>query len=55
MILEVKSYALYGINGYPVDEEIDLSNSMLGFDNIGFFKNTRRKFIKPRSTGITCF
>ena len=35
MIFKVKSCALYGINGYQVDVEIDLSNGLPGFDVVG--------------------
>lgn len=35
MIFKVKSCALYGINGYLVDVEIDLSNGLPGFDKVG--------------------
>jgi magnesium chelatase family protein len=35
MIFKVKSCALYGINGYLVDVEIDLSNGLPGFDIVG--------------------
>ena len=35
MIFKVKSCALYGINGYQVDVEIDLSNGLPGFDIVG--------------------
>lgn len=35
MIYKVKSCALYGINGYLVDVEIDLSNGLPGFDVVG--------------------
>lgn len=35
MIFKVKSCALYGINGYLVDVEIDLSNGLPGFDVVG--------------------
>ena len=35
MIFIVKSCALYGINGYLVDVEIDLSNGLPGFDVVG--------------------
>ena len=35
MIYKTKSCALYGINGYAVDVEIDLSNGLPGFDIVG--------------------
>lgn len=35
MIYKVKSCALFGINGYIVDVEIDLSNGLPGFDIVG--------------------
>lgn len=35
MIFKVKSCALYGINGYLVGVEIDLSNGLPGFDIVG--------------------
>lgn len=35
MIFKVKSCALYGISGYIVDVEIDLSNGLPGFDVVG--------------------
>ena len=35
MICKIKSCALYGINGYLVDVEIDLSNGLPGFDIVG--------------------
>ncbi|MDF2533786.1 MAG: Mg chelatase, subunit ChlI, partial [Clostridia bacterium] len=35
MIFKVKSCALYGINGYQVDVELDLSNGLPGFDIVG--------------------
>lgn len=35
MIFKVKSCALYGIDGYLVDVEIDLSNGLPGFDVVG--------------------
>jgi magnesium chelatase family protein len=35
MIFKVKSCALYGISGYIVDVEIDLSNGLPGFDIVG--------------------
>jgi magnesium chelatase family protein len=35
MIFKVKSCTLYGINGYIVDVEIDLSNGLPGFDIVG--------------------
>lgn len=35
MIFKVKSCALYGIDGYQVDVEIDLSNGLPGFDVVG--------------------
>jgi magnesium chelatase family protein len=35
MILKTKSCALYGISGYIVDVEIDLSNGLPGFDIVG--------------------
>lgn len=35
MIFKVKSCSLYGISGYIVDVEIDLSNGLPGFDIVG--------------------
>ena len=43
MLSKVKSCTLYGINGYLVDVEVDLSEGLPGFDLVGLPDSSIRK------------
>ena len=35
MLAKVKSYALFGLSGFPVDVEVDVSSGLVKFEIVG--------------------